>query len=70
MPADGKPTGTDVVVVTEFQKSQGSLLGEGAREELAKLCAAHLGQYPDVRIDHDGVRADPGVLQTAERTGC
>ncbi len=66
VPADGEPTGTEVVV-TEIQKSLGSLQGEGAREELAKLFAAYLSQYPDVRIDYDGARVDPSALQIAKK---
>ena len=65
MPADAETTGTEVVV-TGIQKSLGSLQGEGAREELAKLFAAYLCQYPDVRIDYDGVRVDPSALQIAK----
>lgn len=65
-PADADTTGTEVVV-TEIQKSLGSLQGEGAREELSKLFAAYLSQYPDVRIDYDGGRVDPSALQVAKK---
>ena len=64
-PADAETIGTEVVV-TGIQKSLGSLQGEGARAELAKLFAAYLCQYPDVRIDYDGVRVDPSALQIAK----
>ncbi len=66
VPADAETTGTEVVV-TGIQKSLGSLQGERAREELAKLFAAYLSQYPDVRIDYDGARVDPSALQVAKK---
>lgn len=65
-PATGDPTGTEVVV-SGIQKSLGVLQRENARLELAKLFAAYLSQYPDIRIDYDGVRVDPIELQSAHK---
>jgi hypothetical protein len=64
--ANGDPCGTEVVVSC-IEKSHGSLLNEDAREELAKLFAAFLSQYPDITIEYDGVRVDPSKLQLCKK---
>jgi hypothetical protein len=65
-PAAGDPTGTEVVV-SGIQKSLGSLQRDNARQELAKLFAVYLSQYPDLRLDYDGVRVDPTELQSGRK---
>ena len=60
--ANGDPSGTEVVV-TGIEKSHGALLSPSAHEELAKLFAAYLSQYPEVHIDYDGTSVDPKSLQ-------
>lgn len=66
VPAAGEPTGTEVVV-TGIQKSLGALQRDNARLELAKLFAAYLSQYPDIRLDYEGVRVDPAELQSSRK---
>ena len=64
--ANGDLTGTEVVV-SEIQLSLGSLQGDNAREELAKLFASYLSQYPDISIEYDGVEVDPTKLQIGKK---
>ena len=64
--ANGSPCGTEVVV-SGIERSLGSLLQKDAREELAKLFAAYLSQYPDIVIAYDGVVIDPAGLQSAKK---
>lgn len=64
--SNGHGRGT-TVVISGIEKSHGELLSDDAREELAKLFAAYLSQYPDVRIIFDGVPIDPTVLQEHKR---
>jgi hypothetical protein len=64
--ANGDPFGTEVIV-SGIEKSHGSLLGEKAREELAKYFAAYLSQYPDITIEYDGQRVDPSNLQLGKK---
>lgn len=63
--ANGDPCGTEVIV-SGIEKSHGSLLGEKAREGLAKYFAAYLSQYPDIIIEYDGERVDPSTLQLSK----
>jgi hypothetical protein len=65
-PANGKAKGT-TVIISGIDKSHGELLADNAREELAKLFAAYLSQYPDVRILFDGTPIDPTILQEHKR---
>jgi len=60
--ANGNPCGTEVVV-SGIEKSHGSLLNESAQEELSKLFAAYLGQYPHISIEYNGALVDPSSLQ-------
>lgn len=55
-------TGTDVIIC-EIEKSHGALLSDDAPLELAKLFAAYLSQYPNVRIILNGTQIDPSALQ-------
>ncbi len=64
--ANGSPCGTEVVV-SSIEKSHGTLLHDSAREELAKLFAAYLSQYPDITIEYDGIKVDPSRLQSGKR---
>jgi hypothetical protein len=64
--ANGDSLGTEVVV-SGIDKSLGSLQTDNAREELAKLFAAYLSQYPDISIVYDGERVDPAELQVSKR---
>lgn len=64
--ANGLPCGTEVIV-SGIQKSFGSLLNDGARDELAKSFAVYLSQYPDIVIEYDGVRVDPAKLQSDKK---
>jgi hypothetical protein len=61
-PANGDACGTEVVI-SEIQKSFGSLLGDKAAEELAKHFAVFLSQYPEVEILYDGTVVDPATIQ-------
>lgn len=60
--ANGDACGTEVVI-SEIEKSFGSLLGDKAAEELAKHFAVYLSQYPEVKILYDGALVDPGTIQ-------
>ena len=62
VPANGDACGTEVLVAG-IEKSHGVLLQDSAHEELAKLFAAYLSQYPEVRINYDGFLVDPSKLQ-------
>jgi hypothetical protein len=64
--ANGKPTGTEVII-SGIEKSLGTLQKDNAKDELAKIFAAYLSQYPDVILEYDGVRVDPSVLQTEKK---
>lgn len=64
--ANGNPCGTEVVV-SGIEESHGSLLGDNAREELAKHFASYLSQYPDITIEYDGLRVDPSKLQLGKK---
>jgi hypothetical protein len=64
--ANGNPCGTEVVV-SGIEQSHGSLLGDNAREELAKHFASYLSQYPDITIEYDGLRVDPSKLQLGKK---
>ncbi|MCX6178765.1 MAG: ATP-binding protein [Chlorobiales bacterium] len=61
--ANGHPCGTEVLISGVEQKKYGALLKDSAKEELAKLFAVYLSQYPDVRIEYDGVPVDPVKMQ-------
>lgn len=65
-PGNGRGRGT-TVVISGIDKSHGELLADDARDELAKLFAAYLSQYPDVRILFDGSAIDPSGLQEHKR---
>lgn len=65
-PGNGRTKGT-TVVISGIEKSHGELLADEARDEFAKLFAAYLSQYPDVRILFDGVPIDPSGLQEYKR---
>lgn len=64
--ANGNPCGTEVVV-SGIEESHGLLLGDNAREELAKHFASYLSQYPDITIEYDGLRVDPSQLQLGKK---
>lgn len=64
-PAKGR-TGTEVVI-SEIQKSHGPILSNDAPQELAKLFAPYLSQYPQVGIFLNGERIDPSSLQHHKR---
>jgi hypothetical protein len=64
--ANGNPTGTEVII-SEIEKSLGALQKENARDELAKIFAAYLSQYPDLILEYDGVIVDPSALQLNKR---
>lgn len=61
VPATGK-TGT-TVVVRNTTKVAGELLAENAPQELARLFAAYLSQYPNICINLNGECIDPGFWQ-------
>jgi hypothetical protein len=64
--ANGLATGTEVII-SEIQESLGTLQNDYAREELAKLFAAYLSQYPDVGIEYEGILIDPKKLQSGKK---
>lgn len=64
--AKDEPPGT-VVVVSEIEKSHGSLLNDDAPQELAKLFAPYLSQYPQIRLFLNGERIDPSGFQRHKR---
>lgn len=61
-PAEGSTPGTEVVI-SEIEKSHGSLLADNATDELAKHFAAYLTKYPDVVIELNGRLVDPASIQ-------
>lgn len=63
MPATNTPTGTQVVI-SNIEKSHGTLLSDNASHELAKLFAAYLSQYPHVSIILNGSKIDPSGFQS------
>lgn len=65
-PGNGRSKGT-TVVISGIEKSLGELMADDARDEFAKLFAAYLSQYPDVRIIFDGTPIDPSSLQDHKR---
>lgn len=64
--AINEPEGT-VVVVSEIEKSHGSLLSDEAPQELAKLFAPYLSQYPQIRLFLNNERIDPSGFQRDKR---
>jgi hypothetical protein len=61
-PGTSDITGTEVII-SEIEKSHGALLADDAAQELAKLFAPYLSQYPQVSILLNGTRIDPSGLQ-------
>jgi hypothetical protein len=55
-------TGTEVVI-SNIHKDFTSLTDGGAAQKIAKYFAVYLAEYPDLRIDYDGVIVDPAVAQ-------
>ncbi|MCX8494003.1 MAG: ATP-binding protein [Chthoniobacterales bacterium] len=64
--ANGDACGTEVIV-SDTKDGLGALMTDNARNELAKLFAAYLSQYPDITIEYNGVRVDPLKLQRDRR---
>lgn len=60
--APEEPSGTEVLI-SEIDKSHGSLLADDASEELAKHFAAYLTKYPSVEIRFNGLVVDPTTIQ-------
>lgn len=59
---NGAETGTEVVV-SNLKHDFGSLTNETAPQELAKLFAAYLTEYPSLTLEYNGVRIDPKDAQ-------
>ncbi len=57
-------TGTEVLI-SEITKSHGSLLSENTPQELAKIFAPYLSQYPIVKLKLNNEAIDPTFLQQA-----
>lgn len=57
-PASGQPTGTEVWI-TDIRGTFGSLLSEKAPQDLAKIFAVYLNQYPGLRLIYDGTEIRP-----------
>lgn len=66
IPAKSSIAGTEVII-DQIENSHGALLSEEAPQELAKLFAAYLSQYPGVRIVFNGSLIDPSGLQAHKR---
>jgi hypothetical protein len=63
LPLDSRDTGTTGMIVdVALQKNFVSLLGDGARNDIAEEFALYLLQYPDARLVYDGWRVDPSPL--------
>lgn len=66
VPAQANAVGTEVVI-SNLRHEFGSLQADNAHEEIGKVFAAYLSQYPEVQIEYSGVRIDPSVLQVLQR---
>jgi hypothetical protein len=62
----GTPTGTEVVI-SNLKHDFGSLTNESAPQELAKLFAAYLTEYPNLTLEYNGTRIDPKSAQLHSR---
>ncbi|MES2659978.1 MAG: ATP-binding protein [Verrucomicrobiota bacterium] len=60
--ANGDAPGTEVLI-SEIEKTLGTLLDDTAIDELAKQFAAYLSKYPKVEIQFNGVAVDPSIIQ-------
>jgi hypothetical protein len=60
--AKGKTTGTEVIV-HNLHREFGSLVGNGAIDEIAKIFAVYLSEYPDLVLDYDGTIIRPSSVQ-------
>jgi hypothetical protein len=61
-PARGGTTGTEVVV-RNLHKEFGSLVADGAIDEIAKIFAVYLSEYPDLILDYEGTIVRPASVQ-------
>lgn len=64
---DNHGTGTNVVITGVDKKKYGVLLKDKAVEELAKIFAIYLIQYPDIKLEYDGVVVDPIKMQNGKK---
>jgi hypothetical protein len=63
LPLDKRDIGTTGMIVdVALQKNFVSLLGDGARNDIAEEFALYLLQYPDAKLIYDGWRVDPSPL--------
>ena len=65
--ANGHSCGTVVLISGIEKKRYAALLKDSAREELAKLFAVYLSQYPDIIIEYDGILVDPVKMQRGKK---
>ena len=61
--ANGVATGTEVVI-SNLKKEFRSLVEDSAPQEMAKIFAAYLTEYPDLTLEYNGVRVDPTEAQS------
>lgn len=64
--ADGASTGTEVVI-SNLKYEFGSLMKEAAHMEVAKIFAAYLTEYPDLRLEYDGLWIEPKKAQLSHK---
>lgn len=62
----GKATGTEVTI-SNLRHEFGTLRADDAHQELGKMFAAYLSQYPEVEINYNGTIVDPKILQNRHR---
>lgn len=61
--ADNATLGTEVII-SNVKHEFRSLLDDSAPQELAKIFAAYLTEYPGVTLEYDGVKVDPETAQS------
>lgn len=64
--SSGIATGTEVTI-SNLRGEFGSLRKDDTHQELSKVFAAYLSQYPEVEISYDGIIVDPKELQNLHR---
>ena len=64
--SNGNGTGTEVTI-SNLRHEFGSLREANTHQEISKVFAAYLSQYPEVEINYNGTIIDPTALQNLHR---